>query len=257
MPIVYPDYLPDADSLLERAHIDDPDDRERFLELIHEAESLPGAAVYESRIIHSIDGDDVTIGADMAVSGDVTTGDDTIPLENTLPNTDTFPSVDILPHAVTFHSRPLSRLFKLGATVYPYVATCGPKMAGFGETLTDVLERYWWDIIMLDAVGQARNALFKEIGQVAGYEPKSANPGSIGMWPISNQPALFSLIGDVDSLIGVTVAPSFLMRPLKSVSGIFFQGSGGFTHNCCLCERENCPNRRTPFDPKLKAELEA
>jgi hypothetical protein len=141
-------------------------------------------------------------------------------------------------------------------TLYPYVATCGPEMAGFGETLNDPLERYWWDIIMINAVGLARKALFETVEKILGSAPKSANPGSIEMWPISNQPALFSLIGDVEEMIGVTVAPSFLMRPLKSVSGIMFEGSGDFTHNCCLCERENCQGRRAPFDAKLKTALE-
>jgi len=223
MPIVRPKHVTDAESLITRARIVDPDDRERLLELAQEAEARPGAAVYETRTIDSIEGDDVAIGD------------------------------------VTFHARPLTRLFKSGMTVYPYVATCGPDMAGYGDALTDVLERYWWDLIMQGAVGYARNAMLDEIEKLAGYKPISANPGSIQMWPISNQPALFSLIGNVDELIGVKVAPSFLMVPLKSVSGIFFQGEGegGFTHNCCLCERENCPGRKAPFDPALKAALES
>ena len=222
MTIVMPEYIADTEALIETARIDDPDDRERFLELIQAAESRPGAAAYERRVVEALDGDDVIIGS------------------------------------VTFRARPLSRLFTTGEVVYPYVATCGLKMAEFGGALTDELEKYWWDIIMLDAVGKARIALRDEIGRIAGYEPVSVNPGSIEMWPVSNQPALFSLIGDVGSSIGVTIAPSFLMIPLKSVSGIFFRGSGGegsFTHNCSLCERENCPNRAAPFDANLKAML--
>jgi hypothetical protein len=211
----------DPDWIIERAKPVDQDDLDRLNELIGEAGNRPGAAVYIDRNVDAIDGDDVTIGD------------------------------------VTFHARPLSRLFKAGTTVYPYVATCGSDMAGYGEVLTDPLERYWWDLIMQNAVGLARKTLFEDVEQKAGYTPVSANPGSIEMWPISNQPELFSLIGDVDSLIGVTVAPSFLMRPLKSVSGIFFQGSGVFTHNCCLCERKNCQGRSAPFDAILKASLEA
>ena len=263
MPIVYSEYVPDADALIKTAHIDDPDDRERFLELLQEAKTRPGAAVYEGRTIYAINGDGVTIsrtGETSTVAGANAGAAGTDADASASMDLDACPDLnansDPNPGAVTFHSRPLSRLFKTGAAVYPYVATCGPKMAEFGGSLTDVLEKYWWDVIMIDAVGQARNAMVKEIEQVAGYEPISANPGSIGMWPISNQPALFSLIGDVEEMIGVTIAPSFLMRPLKSISGIYFQGGGGFTHNCCLCERENCPNRRTPFDPTLKAELE-
>ena len=110
---------------------------------------------------------------------------------------------------------------------------------------------------MQNAVGCARKALFAEIEKIEGFAPVSVNPGSIEMWPISNQPALFSLIGDVEKMIGVTVAPSFLMLPLKSISGIIFRGGGGFTHNCCLCDRENCEGRVAPYDAKLKADLES
>ena len=220
MPIIRTDFTIDTRAMCNRAQITDPDDLERFFALAGEAEARPGAAVYEVRTVDGVDGDDVTIGG------------------------------------VTFHARPLSRLFEPGMTVYPYVATCGVDMADYGNTLTDSLERYWWDLIMLDAVSRARGALLAEVKALAGHELISINPGSIELWPISNQPALFSLIGDVEKLIGVTINPSFLMLPLKSVSGIFFPGGGGFTHNCCLCTREGCPGRRAPYDPELKAQLE-
>ena len=241
MTIVRPERVTDADALINMARVEDPEDRERFYELTREAELRKGAAVFTECVVNDIDGDDVTIGASSS--------------------------------SVTFHARPLSRLFAKGATVYPYVATCGREMAEFGESLTDPLEKYWWDVIMQGAVMHARNAMYNDVSKIAGYEPVSANPGSIEMWPISNQPALFSLIGDVTGMIGVTIATSFLMIPLKSVSGIFFPGanaaasgdttasngtvaSGVFTHNCCICTRENCSGRRAPFDAQLKAQLE-
>ena len=244
MPIIPCKYPADTEALIKMARINDPDDCERFTELVQVAQARPGSAVYETRLVESIEGDDITIGG------------------------------------ATFHARPLCRMMKTGTEVYPYVATCGTDMAGYGDGLTDALERYWWDIIMQDAVGRARRGLVDEIERTAGYMPVSVNPGSIEMWPISNQPALFSMIGDVGAMIGVSIAPSFLMVPLKSISGIFFAGVGGggsgtatadgtggaatepaasaaaFTHNCCLCERENCPNRSAPFDAKLKAALE-
>jgi len=226
MPIVRLSYTVDADALANEARIADEEDRERFSELAREAEARPGAAVYESRSVKAIDGDNVVIDG-VTIDG------------------------------VTFTARPLSKLFKQETTVYPYVATCGSEMAAYGKKLSDPLEQYWWDLLMRNAVGAARKALFEEIERVAGYKPTSANPGSIESWPISNQPALFSLIGDVEKLIGVTIAPSFLMVPLKSVSGILFQSEGGFTHNCCLCERQDCPGRSAPFDAALKAELDS
>ena len=256
MPIIKPERATDIDALIKMTHINDPDDLARFRELAGEAEARIGAAVYAKRVVRAIDGDDVTIGGneDAASEGAVSHANN---------NGDAAGQGD--EYSVTFTARPLSRLFGEGMEVYPYVATCGTEMAEYGKTLTDPLENYWWDTIMQGAVMHARAALVKAITESAGYEPTSANPGSLEMWPISNQPALFSLIGDVKGMVGVTTAPSFLMIPLKSVSGIFFPGGGGaggvagsadFTHNCCLCARENCPGRRAPFDAKLKAQLE-
>ena len=232
MPIITPEKAIDVNTVLEIARPADDDDRERLLELAGIASECPGSAVYVERIVDAVGDGEVTISAGGSVSG----GNGGEP--------------------VTFLSKPLSRLFAAGTTVYPYVATCGPKMAEYSDNLSDPLERYWWDMIMQNAVGTSRKALFDEIEKVAGYTPVSANPGSIGSWPINNQPALFSLIGDVEKMIGVTVAPSFLMVPLKSVSGIMFKSGGGFTHNCCLCERKDCQGRSAPFDANLKAELE-
>ena len=225
MPIIYPEKAIDVDAVFNIARPSDDDDRERLLELANIASQYPGSAVYVERNVDAVGEGEVTIS-----SGDGS--------------------------PVTFSSKPLSRLFAEGVSVYPYVATCGPKMAEYADNLTDPLERYWWDMIMQNAVGVSRKALFDEIEGIVGYTPVSANPGSIGSWPISNQPALFSLIGDVKQMVGVSVAPSFLMIPLKSVSGIMFKSGGGFTHNCCLCERKDCPGRSAPFDASLKAELE-
>ncbi len=40
------------------------------------------------------------------------------------------------------------------------------------------------------------------------------------------------------------------MVPTKSVSGILFPAEESFA-SCQLCPRENCPNRRAPYDPEL------
>jgi hypothetical protein len=40
------------------------------------------------------------------------------------------------------------------------------------------------------------------------------------------------------------------MVPTKSVSGIIFPTEADF-QSCQLCERENCPNRRAPYDEML------
>jgi hypothetical protein len=40
------------------------------------------------------------------------------------------------------------------------------------------------------------------------------------------------------------------MTPVKSVSGIWFPTEGKY-ENCQLCNREDCPGRRAPYEPGL------
>ena len=76
------------------------------------------------------------------------------------------------------------------------------------------------------------------------------NPGSLEDWPITEQKPLFSLFGNVEELIGVTLMESHLMRPLKSTSGIYFAAEVTF-ESCQLCPREKCSGRRAPYEPEL------
>ncbi len=76
------------------------------------------------------------------------------------------------------------------------------------------------------------------------------NPGSLADWPLSEQTSLFSLLGDPQSTIGVSLLPSMLMTPTKSVSGIWFPLAESF-ESCQLCPMPDCPGRRAPYDPDL------
>ena len=58
------------------------------------------------------------------------------------------------------------------------------------------------------------------------------------------------LVLRVRAEIGVQLTDSYLMHPLKSVSGILFATDGTYG-NCQLCPVERCPNRRAPYDPTL------
>jgi len=76
------------------------------------------------------------------------------------------------------------------------------------------------------------------------------SPGSLKDWPINEQKKLFSILGDVESSLGVTLTPSFLMIPRKSLSGIYFPSEIPFL-SCQLCPRQSCPSRQAAFDHKL------
>jgi len=77
------------------------------------------------------------------------------------------------------------------------------------------------------------------------------NPGSLADFPISEQVKLFSLIDSPTKYIGVELSDSYLMRPLKSVSGIIFETEANY-ENCMLCPRLDCPNRRAEYNEALK-----
>jgi hypothetical protein len=69
-------------------------------------------------------------------------------------------------------------------------------------------------------------------------------------WPLSEQGALFALLGDPHEAIGVRLTDSYLMVPTKSVSGIRFPTEQSF-ESCQLCPRERCPGRKAPYDSGL------
>ena len=50
--------------------------------------------------------------------------------------------------------------------------------------------------------------------------------------------------------IGVKLTESYLMEPNKSVSGIRFPTEERF-ESCMLCPRQDCPGRRSAYDPEL------
>ncbi len=140
---------------------------------------------------------------------------------------------------ILFRSALIADNFKNIHHVFPFITTCGTELA---------------DTIMALALGSAIEALTKHLGERFGAEHMSImNPGSLPEWPIPEQRTLFNLLGDVESLSGVRLNDSFLMIPVKSVSGIYFQSEVNFI-NCQLCEREKCPGRRAPFDREKLAE---
>lgn len=135
--------------------------------------------------------------------------------------------------------------------VFPYVLTCGEELVEWAAGLEDMLEQYWADIIMEQALAAALNYFYNHLKEEYGLAKfKSMNPGSLEDWPISQQKQLFQLLGNVQRSIGVELTDSFLMLPMKSTSGIVFQTESSY-ENCQLCPREVCPNRRAKYNPQL------
>lgn len=154
---------------------------------------------------------------------------------------------------VTFTSRALRDNLEGINRVFPYIVTCGNEIDEEDLTEGDFLKRFWLDSIKEELLKAGRlylrDLLQKRyrLGKTSTMNPGS---GDVAVWPIQQQKELFSLLGDVDKLIGVTLTDSFLMMPNKTVSGIRFPNEVGF-ETCELCHREDCPGRRADFNKEL------
>ncbi|MHB8076287.1 vitamin B12 dependent-methionine synthase activation domain-containing protein [Desulfosporosinus fructosivorans] len=138
--------------------------------------------------------------------------------------------------------------------VLPYVATCGHELENWSKGFPDMLEMFWLDTIKELALRSARTALTKELKNKFNLDKMAnMNPGSLKDWSISQQKELFQLFDGHEKLIGVELKSSFLMTPIKSVSGIFFPTESNY-ENCMLCPRGTCPGRKAPYDKKLYSE---
>ncbi|HHW47766.1 MAG TPA: vitamin B12 dependent methionine synthase [Clostridiaceae bacterium] len=156
-------------------------------------------------------------------------------------------------NGVKFISRVMSVNLKDVHRVFPFVVTCGVELEDWSNTISDMLERYWADAIKIQAMNCAFKAMETHLEEhVKPGKTACMNPGSLEDWPISEQTKLFKLLGDVRNTTGVLLTDSFLMVPVKSVSGIKFPTETDY-ENCQLCPRENCPGRRAPYDKDLYA----
>ena len=150
-----------------------------------------------------------------------------------------------------FVSRVLRVNLENAHRVFAYVATCGTELQEWGQSLQDLLEQFWAEKIQEMALAQASKLLNAHIAQH--YQPGSTatmNPGSLANWPLKEQRNLFALLDNRSDEIGVRLSDSFLMTPVKSVSGIRFPTEYDFK-NCQLCPRPDCPGRRAPYDQEL------
>lgn len=118
-------------------------------------------------------------------------------------------------------------------------------------SLDDELELFWAEQItqlILESAWQ-----YLKANLIAQFDLKTItmmNPGSLEDWPLPEQKKLFQILGNPEALIDVKLTEDYLMKPVKSLSGIFFVNNEGY-ENCRLCPKENCPDRRASYDQML------
>ncbi len=128
---------------------------------------------------------------------------------------------------------------------FPYLATEGSELAEWGHSFSG-LERIYANALQNAAMKQTEAILEKTVMEKFGIAQVSAmNPGSLTVWPITQQAPLFELLNPLPEKLGVTLLPTFMMKPEHTVSGIYFQTDTKF-FNCQLCPRLDCPNRKAP-----------
>lgn len=156
----------------------------------------------------------------------------------------------VIIEGIRFTSRLLSKNLNEVYKVFPYVATCGHEVYDWAKSLLDPIERYWAEALCEIYLNKAYVAMKRDFEhRVKPGKTAAMNPGSLENWPISEQKQLFTLLGEENTgAIGVQLTESFLMLPIKSISGIIFQTEFDY-ENCMLCPRERCPGRRAKYDP--------
>jgi len=129
---------------------------------------------------------------------------------------------------------------------FPYLATEGEELASWGRAYEGI-ERVLANALQNAAMAMARQRLEEAILAKYGLDQISAmNPGSLRVWPITEQEPLFQLLAPLPEQLGVALLPTFMMKPEQTVSGIFFQTDTKF-HNCQLCPQKDCPSRQAPY----------
>jgi hypothetical protein len=207
----------DIDNLLKRLHMDrDSDDFFTIQQFVHEAESVAKPKVLLRTSYIESRGEDYVVIDDSKCA-----------------------------------SRVLSVNLQNVNRVFPYIATCGMELYNWANSITDMVERFWADSICEAALHSAVQCIPPYLNEQYKTSKLSAmNPGSLKDWPLREQRSLFKLFGNPEELIGVKLTESCLMIPVKSVSGILFETEANY-ENCQLCPKENCPNRRAPYEKEL------
>jgi hypothetical protein len=138
--------------------------------------------------------------------------------------------------------------------VFPYVVTIGNELEDEMRAYNDLLKKYYLDTIGNVALTATQKYLKDQLRSRYALDGMSCmSPGSLKDWAIEEQRSLFSILGDVESSIGVSLNETLVMIPNKSLSGIYFPTEIPF-YSCQLCQRENCPTRKAPYDETLTRE---
>ncbi len=150
-----------------------------------------------------------------------------------------------------FRSRIMQVNMEKVGRAFPYAVSCGRELYALAQSKSDPLERWWVDCFSQYAMRAVDKEMTRVLAETyrLGHTARM-NPGSLPDFPITCQRALFRLLGEGVSRIGLELTDTCLMLPYKSVSGIAYETDAVY-ENCMLCPRENCPTRRAAYDAAI------
>ncbi|NTW72709.1 MAG: hypothetical protein HGA49_10790 [Eubacteriaceae bacterium] len=123
----------------------------------------------------------------------------------------------------SFHSEILSLNTAGIRQVFPYIITCGQEVEDYYSNTDSIMEKFILDGINSSILECSTNYVAEHIKESYGIQEIHYHiPGCLNDWPIEEQRDLFELMGEVTEKIGVHLSDSFMMRPSKSVSGIYY-----------------------------------
>ncbi len=152
--------------------------------------------------------------------------------------------------------RVITRQLKQTDQLAVFVCTAGPGLSDWSRDLMhdgDMLMGYVVDVIGSEVVESAmdriQNILEEDMKQLGMGITDRYSPGYCD-WPVSEQHKLFSFFPE--KFCGITLSPSSLMHPIKSVSGVIGIGPQvkrkGYP--CDYCAMVNCIYRRKREETK-------
>lgn len=123
-----------------------------------------------------------------------------------------------------FNSKILAEATKKNEKVYPYIITCGEEIEEAYFKTDDLMEKYIMDGIINSILDCATICVSKDLQERYGLDNIAYHiPGALDDWPLDEQQKLFRLFGDEANKIGVKLSDSNIMKPGKSVSGVYYQ----------------------------------
>jgi hypothetical protein len=157
---------------------------------------------------------------------------------------------------VKFNGRLIRDTLEGVDTVFICVATCGREVEAVDIPSAEVMKRYSLDMIKIALLFTASAYLDNQLKEKYSLgEMSSMNPGEIKAFPSSQHRPIFSILGDVKSLIGLELTECCALMPTKSHSGIHFSKETPY-FGCRMCTQKRCTGRRVAYDPELAKHYE-